>query len=46
VTVLEKVIKAVTPAEAGVQKFYLPWIPAPVPDTDPGFAGMTGKVIS
>jgi hypothetical protein len=38
VTVLEKVIKAVTPAEAGVQKFYLPWIPA--------FAGMTGKVIS
>jgi hypothetical protein len=33
----QEVIKAVTPAKAGVQKCLFSWIPA--------FAGMTGKVI-
>jgi len=31
----------VIPAEAGIQFFNLFWTPAPAPDYDPGFAGVT-----
>jgi hypothetical protein len=44
-TASQKTNKAVTPAEAGVQKGLFFLDSGACPGRDPGFAGMTGKVI-
>ena len=41
--------EVVTPVKTGVQRMrneLKNWIPAPVPDPDPGFAGMTENTFS